>query len=434
MAQNKRAGRKSAAQNDFLEPLAPINVSVADIGTNRSFNDGAVTVSFSLPENSPVATSYTATSSPGGFTTTGSSSPLTVTGLQSDTAYTFTVTATNASGVSQSSAASASVTATTVPATPGAPSVSSPSGTSYDTVSWSAPANGGKAITNYYWQSSDGKSGNTSSTSVNVNQEAGTSQTYTVRADNANGSSVTSNASGSVTTFSFTPFSFVPYSFVPYSFVPYSFTPYSFTPTFSFVPYAFTPYSFTPTTNFTFVPYSFTPAFSFAPTGYYFVPTGKSIGPETLVLTTNGLTAASNIAVGDTLVSVNLPGLGEGFGISDINMWSSSETNFDFSETTTTTVTHVVNSTVPVSVLVNGELFSGTHFMLTKRDGLAKMITTIDLLETDELWSTVTGSWTPITQLIKKDISHEVISINCEPYDMFFTDKFLVYDGYQVEL
>jgi hypothetical protein len=92
----------------------------------------------------------------------------------------------------------------------------------------------------------------------------------------------------------------------------------------------------------------------------------------------------------------------------------------------------VVNSTASSSVLINGELFSGTHFMLTKRDGIARMIATIEIVETDELWSTITSSWTSITQLIKKEITHEVVSINCEPYDMFFTDKFLVYDGYQV--
>jgi len=126
---------------------------------------------------------------------------------------------------------SSSVTATTVPATPSAPSASAIANQTNDSVSWSAPANGGKAITNYYWTSSDGKSGNTGSTSVTVAQEAGTAQTYNVRADNANGSSATSANSGSVTTFSFVPYSFVPvYGFVPYGF--YSFTPYAFAPRF----------------------------------------------------------------------------------------------------------------------------------------------------------------------------------------------------------
>ena len=57
-------------------------------------------------------TGYTATSSPGGITGTGASSPITVSGLTAGTAYTFTVTATTAAGQSSASAASNSVTPT----------------------------------------------------------------------------------------------------------------------------------------------------------------------------------------------------------------------------------------------------------------------------------------------------------------------------------
>jgi len=407
MASGKKTGKKSQASNDFLQPQSPTSVTATDVGTSRAFNNGAASVSFSLPGSSPAATSFTVTSSPGSFTATGASSPLTVTGLQSNTAYTFTVTATNALGTSAPSSASASITATTVPATPSAPSASTSGSSAQDNVSWTAPANGGKAITGYTWSSSDGKSGSTGSTSVTVNQEAGTAQTYAVYATNANGNSLVSANSASVTTFSFTPFSFVPYSFVPYSFVPYGFTP------FAFYPFGFTP-----------VPFSFAP-FGFAPT--------KSLGPETLVLTTNGLTAAANIRVGDTLVSVELSGLPQNASFEEMKSWSSDDLNFSLSETLTTTVTHVATSVVNVSVIVNGELYSGTHYMLTKRDGVIKMIPTRDLLVSDELWSADTNFWTPIDLLIIKEISHEIISINCEPYDMFFTDKFLVYDGYQVE-
>jgi hypothetical protein len=54
---------------------------------------------------------YTATSSPGGFTGTASSSPITVSGLSNGTAYTFTVTGTTNYGVaSVASASSNSIT------------------------------------------------------------------------------------------------------------------------------------------------------------------------------------------------------------------------------------------------------------------------------------------------------------------------------------
>ena len=296
MAAGKRIGKKSQASNDFLEPLAPTGVTGTDVGTGRAFNNGAVSVAFSLPALSPAATSYTVTASTG-QTATGASSPLVVTGIASAATPTFTVRATNAAGTSAASTASAAVTVTTVPATPGAPTASTNANLASDTVSWTAPATGGKAITGYTWSSSDSKSGTTASTSVVVAQEQGTAQTYNVYATNANGNSLTSANSGSVTTFSFTPFAFTPFAFTPYAFTPYSFTPFAFTPyaftpysftpfaftpyaftpysfvPFSFTPYAFTPYSFVP---FSFTPYSFTPAYSFTP--YSFVPAGGCRG------------------------------------------------------------------------------------------------------------------------------------------------------------
>ena len=230
MAANKRAGKKSLAQNDYLAPAAPLIGTATDVGTSRAFNNGAATVTFTA-QGPNAATSFTVISSPGAFTATGSSSPLTVEGLQSDTAYTFTVTATNAAGTSPASAASASVTATTVPATPSAPTASSPSA-GVDRVEWVAPANGGKAITGYTWASNDSKTGTTASTTVDVAQEQGTAQTYTVFATNANGNSGTSAASNSITTtFSFAPFGafgFSPFGFSPFG--AFGFSPFGFAP------------------------------------------------------------------------------------------------------------------------------------------------------------------------------------------------------------
>ena len=103
MAAGKKIGKKSQASNDFLEPLAPTGVSATNVGTGRAYNNGAATVSFSLPALSPAATSYTVTASTG-QTATGASSPITVTGIASTATPTFTVTATNAAGAPVSSA------------------------------------------------------------------------------------------------------------------------------------------------------------------------------------------------------------------------------------------------------------------------------------------------------------------------------------------
>lgn len=248
MASGKRAGRRSQASNDFLPPQAPVSVVATDVGTNRVFDNGAASVAFSLPATSSAATSFTVTATAAGQTTrtvTGASSPLVVEGLVSAVTYTISVTATNAIGTSPASSTT-TVTATTVPATPTAPTASTPSA-GVDRVTWTAPANGGKAITGYTWASSDSKTGTTASTTVDVAQEQGTAQTYTVRATNANGNSVISAASNSVTTtFSFAPFGafgFSPFGFSPFG--AFGFSPFGFSP-FGFSPFGFSPFAFSP--------------------------------------------------------------------------------------------------------------------------------------------------------------------------------------------
>lgn len=86
-------------------PSAPTGVTASIASTTSA----AVYFTAGKPNGSPI-TSYTVTSSPGGFTASGASSPVTVTGLTTGTAYTFTVTATNSTGTSPASAASNSVT------------------------------------------------------------------------------------------------------------------------------------------------------------------------------------------------------------------------------------------------------------------------------------------------------------------------------------
>ena len=85
------------------------------IGTATQTGPTTATVGFTAPATNggSVITSYTATSSPGSITATlvqSGSGTITVTGLTTDTSYTFTVTATNAIGTSPPSAASNSVT------------------------------------------------------------------------------------------------------------------------------------------------------------------------------------------------------------------------------------------------------------------------------------------------------------------------------------
>jgi len=98
-------------------PGAPTAVSATATGQSTA------TVSFTAPTSNggSAITSYMVTSSPGGVTATGSSSPISVTGLTASTAYTFTVTASNAAATSVASTASTSVTTSAAPAAPVAP-------------------------------------------------------------------------------------------------------------------------------------------------------------------------------------------------------------------------------------------------------------------------------------------------------------------------
>jgi hypothetical protein len=185
----------------FLQPNPPTIVSATDVGTSRAYNNGAATVAFTPAESGAPATSYTVTSSPGGYTGTGSSSPITVAGLQSDTAYTFTVTGTNAAGTGEASSASSSVTATTVPQ---APTIGAVNATAVGvvTVAYTAGATGGKAVSTFTATSSPTSITGTGSSPISVSGLAQkTAYTFTVTATNANGTSTASSASSSVTTF-----------------------------------------------------------------------------------------------------------------------------------------------------------------------------------------------------------------------------------------
>ena len=186
-------------------PQPPRNLVATDTGTSRAYNNASASVAFDLPTGNggSTITSYKITSNPGGFNATGSSSPITVTGLQSNTSYTFTGTATNSIGEGGSSSASSSVLATTVPQSPTIGTVSITDSTTVS-VPFTAGANGGKSITSYTVTASPTVSdistaaGTSSPLTVTGTFAASTAYTFTLIATNSNGSSSASSASNSV--------------------------------------------------------------------------------------------------------------------------------------------------------------------------------------------------------------------------------------------
>jgi hypothetical protein len=395
MAVSKRTGRKSLAANDFLIPLPPGPPTANDVGTDRPFDNGSAVVEFSPVDLAVSYKIYAASAGETTVTATGASSPIIITGLKSNILYTFTATGFNSSGAeSDPSDPSTPTLITTVPATPAAPGATSPNA-NQDVVTWLAPTTGGKTITGYIWTASDGKTnlaggtpggGPTANLSVTVNQEAGSSQTYTVYAINANGNSSASAASASITTtFSFSPFGFTPFTFTPFAFTPFSFTPFQ---AFMFTPFGFTPFGFTPMFSFTpFVAFSFAPfrAFGFAP---------SCIASETEILTITDdedfvYKKVQDLKIGDSLLSPLWKEY-EGKDFIDHNTPRVTYDSFNPIESKIVKVTDIEPSVVSKTIIFNKN--SEKHFsqhqpVLSKKngEGLVSWEITWDIVPGDTL-------------------------------------------------
>jgi hypothetical protein len=461
MAVNKKIGGHAQGANDFLAPYAPTIGTATNVPSGRAFNNGRADVTFT-PDARNAATSFTVTSSPGGYTGTGSASPITVTGLQSNTSYTFTVTGANAAGTSAASAASNSITATTVPDTVATPSVSTaasgdatvPQGTANtatDTVSWSAPANGGSAITNYHWTSSDGKSGDTGSTSITVAQESGTGQTYSVYATNTNGNGGT-GTSGSITSaFSFTPFSV--FGFSPFSV--FGFSPFG---VFGFSPFGFSPFGvfgFSPFGVFGFSPFGFSP-YGFSTTVYgircidgeTFIRVKSGQGTESVDSETGKVTLknsageviakkAKDIVVGDTVLSASITEIDPASPDYEVFTWKSD--SLTFVEDTETTIVDIEEQSKIQAIYFNGDessQFTLEHPILVKKtiDGVSEyafsMVAEIEIGNSILKYNPSTDSYdeTVINSIDISSGEKTVYTFSAEPHDLIIAGDIITHN------
>jgi hypothetical protein len=187
------------------------------IGTATYTGGVSATVGFTAPANNGGATisSYAVRAYVSGVITaisgSGSSSPLSITGLTKGTTYTFRITATNIYGTGDSSADSNSITPLTVPSAPTIGIPAATSGTAVD-VNFTAPTDtGGNStyITSYTATSTPGNISVTKTTGlptpglasvINIpGLTKGQPYTFTVFATNPLGNSATSAASVSIT-------------------------------------------------------------------------------------------------------------------------------------------------------------------------------------------------------------------------------------------
>lgn len=190
-------GAYSAASNS-VTPSTPATVPGQPTNVTAQPGNAQALVSFFAPNTggSPI-TGYTVTASPGGATGTGTSGPITVTGLTNGTQYTFTVTATNAIGTGPASAPSAPVTPFTVPGAPTA--VAATAGILSATITFSAPAANGSPIQYYTATTGALSAQGAGSPIIFTGLAAETSYSFTVTANNAAGAGAASAASNAVT-------------------------------------------------------------------------------------------------------------------------------------------------------------------------------------------------------------------------------------------
>ena len=276
---------------------------------SASASDSSASVPFTAPNylGKPIGTTYTATSTPGSITATGSSSPISVSGLSNGTSYTFKVKLGNSIVDSLESAASNSVTPT-APAPP--------------------------------------------------------------------------------------PF---PPPFAP---------PPPFPPPFQPAPPPFPP---------PFAPPYF-PGF-----GVY---SEYSISSSTGIITINGRKDAKDIVVGDVLVAMDL----DTNNVSDWTTWSKEDLSLNETNLRETEVVSITSRPISTLYIINGDAYSGTHYILTKKDDVVKFIKTSEIDDSYFVYSFADLQFVPIEVFDIIEYEDTVYSINCEPYDNFFTENMLVFD------
>ena len=160
---------------------------------------------------------------------------------------------------------------------------------------------------------------------------------------------------------------------------------------------------------------------------------GKSVSVSTLVRTPSGLVRADNLNVGDVLLSADLDGFpyNPGEGVTEEALaWTSENPNINFVNTTIVGIRRRVGDK---AVVVNGDIFSQYHWILVKRDNVVKFVLSESIVEnSDYIFDADTNTWEIVDLFEVIEVNHETISIDCEPYDMFFTEKMLTHDSFSI--
>jgi hypothetical protein len=149
----------------------------------------------------------------------------------------------------------------------------------------------------------------------------------------------------------------------------------------------------------------------------------ESIGSNTGVLTVNGRVPASSLSVGDKLFSVSSAQLPEGFV--PLN-WEVPD--FSVDEIVETEIVSITSSLSDKAYVVNSDVYSPNHYILVKDGSLFRFVLPSQITTDMLVYSYNSSDWTPVLSVEEINYIDMVYSINCEPYDMFFTENALVFD------
>jgi large repetitive protein len=190
-------------------PATPSISTPTDSGsTNAYTSNGALTVVFTPGSGGGTPNQYNAYTTAGGFSASSSGTTVTLTGLTPGTAYTVYGTAQNNFGTTVNTANAAAVTATTKPQAPTIGTATASTNSNVLTVAWTLNSTGGKnlsAITiTPYRNGTTAETSRTAATTSSTTHTftgltSGSAYTFKVKTTNANGTSLESSATNSIT-------------------------------------------------------------------------------------------------------------------------------------------------------------------------------------------------------------------------------------------
>ena len=183
----------------LLPPGTPAITSFSDVGSSRPYNNGSAIIYFSQNSAGGFVSEFRVyNASTNSVIGTGTSSPITITGLASNVTLSVYMTAFSTISESAPTATVGPITITTVPQAPTIGTASA--GNASASVTFTANNNGGKVVSTFIAVSSPGGLTGSGGSPITISSLTNsTAYTFTVSAINANGASLSSSSSNSAT-------------------------------------------------------------------------------------------------------------------------------------------------------------------------------------------------------------------------------------------